>query len=71
MRRNVRSPLHSSIEFIMFSRDHIQALASRIKSGMNCRVFLFGSYAWGVQTNAVMMISWLLRLMRIIIRKQT
>lgn len=25
----------------------IQGLAGKIKAGMNCRVFLFGSYAWG------------------------
>ena len=25
----------------------IQGLADKIKEGMNCRVFLFGSHAWG------------------------
>ena len=25
----------------------IQGLAAKIKAGMNCRVFLFGSHAWG------------------------
>ena len=25
----------------------IQGLADKIKVGMNCRVFLFGSHAWG------------------------
>jgi len=29
----------------------IQGLASKIKAGMNCRVFLFGSYAWGRPNN--------------------
>ena len=29
----------------------IQGLANKIKAGMNCRVFLFGSYAWGRPNN--------------------
>lgn len=31
----------------MYTRSEIQQMADRIKAGMNCRVFLFGSYAWG------------------------
>ncbi len=31
----------------MYSKEDINAMADRIKAGMNCRVFLFGSYAWG------------------------
>ena len=31
----------------MVTIDEITAMASRIKAGLGCRVFLFGSYAWG------------------------
>lgn len=31
----------------MFTTIEITAMAQRIKAGLNCRVFLFGSYAWG------------------------
>jgi predicted nucleotidyltransferase len=31
----------------MYSRSDIEQMASRIKAGLPCRVFVFGSYAWG------------------------
>lgn len=31
----------------MVSQSDIQQMASRIKSGLQCRVFVFGSYGWG------------------------
>ena len=31
----------------MYSQNDIQQMASRIKEGLACRVFVFGSYAWG------------------------
>lgn len=31
----------------MYSEHDIQQMASRIKAGLKCRVFVFGSYAWG------------------------
>jgi len=31
----------------MFTIEDTTVMAGRIKAGMNCRVFLFGSYAWG------------------------
>ena len=29
----------------------VRGFAAKIKAGMNCRVFLFGSYAWGRPNN--------------------
>ena len=31
----------------MYSLYDIQQMASRIKDGLQCRVFVFGSYGWG------------------------
>ena len=31
----------------MYSQNDIQQMAVRIKAGLACRVFVFGSYAWG------------------------
>ena len=31
----------------MITRNDIEQMASRIKAGLPCRVFVFGSYAWG------------------------
>lgn len=31
----------------MHSQADIQQMAARIKAGLPCRVFVFGSYAWG------------------------
>lgn len=31
----------------MIDIEDITAMATRIKAGLGCRVFLFGSYAWG------------------------
>jgi predicted nucleotidyltransferase len=31
----------------MFATKDIATMAARIKAGMDCRVFLFGSYGWG------------------------
>ena len=31
----------------MYDVVDIQQMANRIKAGLNCRVFVFGSYAWG------------------------
>ena len=35
----------------MYDVDDIKQMADRIKAGLKCRVFVFGSYAWG-QPNA-------------------
>jgi predicted nucleotidyltransferase len=31
----------------MYSQNDIAQMASRIKAGLSCRVFVFGSSAWG------------------------
>ena len=31
----------------MYARNDIDQMAIRIKAGLPCRVFVFGSYAWG------------------------
>lgn len=31
----------------MYFQSDIQQMANRIKAGLPCRVFVFGSYAWG------------------------
>ena len=31
----------------MYESDQIREMARRIKAGLNCRVLVFGSYAWG------------------------
>ena len=31
----------------MYTQSDIAQMASRIKAGLPCRVFVFGSYAWG------------------------
>ena len=31
----------------MYTQNDIEQMASRIKAGLQCRVFVFGSYAWG------------------------